>query len=403
MKREVVITGLGLVSPMENGRGIDIFWDGLCNGNNTIKPIKSFNVDNHKCHVGGEVDNIQHLLDDADFNECDKCTQFFALASQQALKDSGINYQKEFIGVSFGTILGGIISGERYISSILRQSPKDRDLLRKYTLHSIPSDIANKWSFRGPNICINTACSAGADAIGIAYREIQSGRIDVMLAGGADSLSEFVFCGFSALGALTQTDKVQPFDKNRSGLALSEGAGAIILEEKEHAISRNAKIYCYLSGFGSANDAYNIVRPHINGEGLSRAMDMAAIESGDKNREINYISAHGTGTVYNDLMETKAIKLSFGKRAKKIRISSIKSMLGHGLGASSVIEAICCIKTMQSGIIPPTINYQVQDPECDLDYVPNHAVRENINASMSLSAGFGGQNTALIFIKDVVV
>ena len=402
MRREVVVTGLGIVSPMELGAGIDIFWQGLCNGKNTIKPITSFDVSGHKCRVGGEITDFKRFLDDTYFDSYDKCTQLFALASKQAIGDSKIASQSDTVGVAFGTILGGIISGERYMDDIFFKSCKsNNNLLRDYSLHSTPASIAKRWAFTGPNICINTACASGADAIGYAYREIQNGRADVMLAGGADTLSEFVFRGFSALGALTQHGMVQPFDRDRSGLALSEGSGVIILEAKEHAVERNAEIYCSIKGFGSTNDAYNIVRPHTAGDGLSRAIDIAILESQVSHREIDYISAHGTGTIYNDLMETRAIKRSFGEESKKLKISSIKSMLGHSLGASAAIEAIHCIKVMQNSIIPPTINYQNKDIECDLDYVPNKALQKHVNISMSLSAGFGGQNAVLVFAKNI--
>jgi 3-oxoacyl-(acyl-carrier-protein) synthase len=218
-----------------------------------------------------------------------------------------------------------------------------------------------------------------------------------MIAGGADILSEFVFRGFSALNALTSNRQVRPFDRRRTGLALGEGAGVVVLEDRDHAHARGSKIYCTLAAAGSSADAYNMVRPHSEGEGLSRAISTALSGIKGGADDVNYLCAHGTGTPYNDSIETKAIKKVFGEKTYKIKINSIKSMIGHTLGAASAIEAISCIKAIQHNIIPPTINYKEPDPECDLQYVVNVACRHNIDTCMSLSAGFGGQNSALVF------
>lgn len=369
-----MITGLGVVTPIDCGKGINVFWKGLCNGTNIIKPIKSFNTDGHKCNVGGEITG---------FETDDRCARIFSLACEQAIVDSGIAFRSELSGISFGSILAGIGS-------------RDKD----YFVGYISRVVAERWNLRGPNICVNTACSSGADAVGLAFNEILSGRINVMVTGAADLLSEFAFQGFSALDALTKDGLVRPFDKNRSGLALSEGAGALILEEKAHAQKRSAKIYAELKGFASYSDAYHLVRPQPEGEGLSMAISQAIANAGINLKDVDSINAHGTGTTYNDAIETKAIKRAFGKFASGIKITSIKSMIGHALGASSVIEIISCIKAMESNTIPPTINYQTPDPECDLDYVFNKACKKDIRLSMSLSAGFGGQNTAILFKKE---
>lgn len=400
LQREVVITGLGVVTPMDNGQGVDSFWEGLCNAKNMIKPIKLFNVEGCKCQVGGEISGFEKFIKDSSLSNGNRCTQLFALASQQAIEDSALKIDSETAGVSFGSILGGIDSGQRYMEkAFFLNGIKDSSLLKDYSLHSIPAYIAKKWNLKGPNLCVNTACSSSSDAIGLALNEIKNGRVDVMVAGGADILSEFIFRGFSALHALTEDGFVKPFDKYRTGLALSEGAGAVILEEINHARLRNAKIYCRVIGFSSIIDAYNLVRPHKDGSGLSNAIDTALTEAGIEPEDVDYINAHGTGTVYNDLSETKAIKLSFGKIAKRIKISSIKSMIGHTMGASSVIEAVCCVKVLHDYVIPPTINYDVPDPDCDLNYTPNVACKAKVNIAMSLSAGFGGQNSVLIFKK----
>jgi 3-oxoacyl-(acyl-carrier-protein) synthase len=258
---------------------------------------------------------------------------------------------------------------------------------------------AEFWRFNGPNICVNTACSSGADAIALGAQEIRSGRADVMVCGAADVLSEFVFRGFSALDALTKDGFVRPFDKNRSGMALSEGSGVVIIEEKFHAQKRGAKVYGRLSGYSSTSDAYHLVRPAKNGEGLARAITLALEEAYVTPQDVGYISAHGTGTFHNDLSETNAVKTAFGDYAGKVNISSIKSMIGHSMAASSAIEAVVCLKAMQEKMIPPTINYHTPDPECDLDFTPNNSVRKEINTAISLSAGFGGQNAVLVFRK----
>ncbi len=369
-----MITGLGVVTPLDCGKGIDIFWKGLCSGTNVIKPIKSFNTDGHKCNVGGEIPG---------FVTDDRCAKIFSLACEQAVADSGIAFRSEIMGISFGSILAGIGS-------------KGKDYFSNYA----STVVAERWNLRGPNICLNTACSSGADAVGLAFNEILIGRVDVMIAGAADLFSEFAFQGFSALDALTKDGLVRPFDKNRTGLALSEGAGALILEEKAHARKRSAKIYAELKGFASGSDAYHLVRPHPEGEGLSMVISQAIANAGINLNEVDFINAHGTGTTYNDAMETKAIKRAFGKFASAIKITSIKSMIGHALGASSVIEIISSIKAMESNTIPPTINYQTPDPECGLDYVFNQACKKDIRSSLCLSAGFGGQNSAILLTKE---
>lgn len=368
-----MVTGLGVVTPFDCGEGIDVFWEGLCKGTNVIKPIKSFDTGGHKCNVGGEISG---------FEKDNRCANIFSLACEQAILDAGVSFRSEIIGVSFGTILAGIgRKGEDYFS------------------HYISGAVAERWNLRGPNICVNTACSSGADAVGLAFNEILTGRIDVMIAGAADLLSEFVFQGFSALDALTKDGLVRPFDRNRTGLALSEGAGVVILEEKAHAEKRSAKIYAEIKGFASCSDAYHLVRPQPEGEGLSLAISQAIANARIPLSDVDFINAHGTGTTYNDTVETKAIKRAFGKFAYSVKVTSIKSMMGHALGASSAIEIISSIKAMESGIIPPTINHRDFDPECNLDYVFNKAYKKDIKCSMCLSAGFGGQNSAILLTK----
>jgi 3-oxoacyl-(acyl-carrier-protein) synthase len=398
--KEVVITGAGVVTPLECGKGIQAFWKKLCDGTNAVRPIKRFDVRGHKCGVGAEVFDFEPLLDDR-WQENDRCAKLFALACQYALQDAKvIKPLLRSAGVAVGTILGGISSGEQYMNERFFLFKKGlKRLLKQYCLHTIADSVAKSFSLQGPVISINTACCSGADAIRSAAAQIQNGRTTIMLAGGVDVLSEFVFRGFSALNALTTDGKVRPFDKGRTGLALGEGAGVVILEEKGHAYARRAKIYCRLAGAGSSADAFHMVRPQKEGEGLSRAISAALLQVKGKTDAVDYICAHGTGTLYNDIMEAKAIKRVFAQKAYSIKINSIKSMIGHTLGASSAIEAINCIKSIESNTIAPTINFQERDPECDLQYVVNTACEHNINMCISLSAGFGGQNTALVFSR----
>ena len=397
--KEIVVTGVGVVTPLEHGAGVDTFWNELCRGANAIGPIRGFDVQGYKCNVGAEVNDFELFLEDYWREGHDRCTQLFALACQYALHDAAVNnISKESTGVAVGTILGGIASGVKHMEArYFRAEEGDRNLLKKYCLHSVASSVARRFSLQGPVLSINTACCSGADAIRYAAMQLQNDRATMMIAGGVDILSEFAFRGFSALNALTTEGKVRPFDRRRTGLALGEGAGVVVLEEKSHARERGARIYCTLSGAGSSADACHLVRPDREGEGLSRAMNIALAQASAIPNSIDYICAHGTGTLYNDAMETKSIKRTFKEEAYLVRISSIKSMIGHTLGAASAIEAITCIKAIEGSAIPPTINYGEADPECDLAYVVNSAHKQEVNACMSLSAGFGGQNTALIF------
>ena len=400
--KEIVVTGVGVVTPLDCGKGTQDFWDKLCRGTNAIKPIRGFDVRGHKCNVGGEACGFESFLDDHWEKEHDRCAGLFALASRYALQDAGAdNSLIRAMGVVVGTILGGIESGERYMRGRFSIPKKeDPNLLKQYRLHATADYIKKRFVLQGPSISLNTACCSGADAIRGAASCIRNDDAAMMMAGGVDILSEFVFRGFSALNALTTDGKVRPFDKNRTGLALSEGAGVLILEEKNHACERGARIYCTLVSSGSSADAYHLVRPTKDGDGLFRAMSNALSRIEGAGDTVDYICAHGTGTQHNDHMEARAIKRVFGKRTPLVKVGSIKSMIGHMLGAASAVEAINCIKAMEHGIIPPTINFEEPDPDCDLQYVVNAAMKKSIKTCMSLSAGFGGQNTALVFRKS---
>jgi 3-oxoacyl-(acyl-carrier-protein) synthase len=396
--KDVVVTGIGVITPLDAGNGVVSFWDSACRGVNAIKPIVRFDTAGHRCRVGAEIEGLANLHDDQTGCDVEPSARLMALAFQQAVNDAALKSDVlKKAGVAVGTILAGIGSAEKYWAE--RFSSKERprqELLRGYCLDSLAQRMVRRFTLEGPSFAMNTACCSGADSIRTAASQIRAGRVSVMLAGGVDVLSEFVFRGFSALNAMTTDGKVRPFDRNRRGLALGEGAGALILESRDHAEARGAEIYCLLAGSGTAADAAHLVKPHRNGEGLARAITRA-LESASMSGTVDFICAHGTGTPYNDSMEAKAIKGALNGGSSKVRVTSIKSMIGHTLGAASAIEAVACVKAMETGIIPPTINFESQDPECDLQYVLNKPVQTRIDACMSLSAGFGGQNTALIF------
>jgi len=399
LNKEVVVTGIGVVTPLDNGKGVGSFWDGACRGVNTVRPITRFDVKGHQCGVGAEIEGLMDLHDGISKNDTDPSFRIMSLACKYAVDDALLEGDSlENAGVAVGTILGGITSAERYWGARFFSMEERRDdFFREYCLDSVANHVVKRFSLRGPSFSLSTACCSGADAIRTAATQISNGRISVMLAGGVDVLSEFVFRGFSALNAMTTDGLVKPFDKNRRGLALGEGAGVLVLEDRFHAESRKARIYCSLIGAGTSSDASHIVKPNRDGEGLARAISQALMNAKVQGELIDFVCAHGTGTSYNDTMETKAIKRGLGQMAKKIKVTSMKSMIGHTLGAAAAIEAVTCVKAMETGTIPPTINYQLPDQECDLDYVVNKQYKHSIDVCMSLSAGFGGQNTALIF------
>jgi 3-oxoacyl-[acyl-carrier-protein] synthase II len=393
VKNAVVITGVGLVSPVEPFMGVDIFWNALCSGEDAIKkvPPPVLDMDREWLMAGIDMSGGQAGLQ----SECpeDKLHILAEEALSRALMDA--NLQGDLtIGLSIGTVLGNILLKEKRL--IRNKGGNITGETERESLSYINSFLKAKYDLKGQGISVSTACSSGTDAIGIAARKIMSGRSDIMIAGGVDVLSDFAVIGFHSLQALTEK-KVQPFDKNRSGLAIGEGAAFIVLEAEEKAVKRGARVYGKVLGYASRADAHHLTGPHREGRGLADAINEAMFQANLKPHGIHYINAHGTGTVYNDLMETKAIKASFGDVAYNIPISSTKSMLGHSFGAAGVIEAICCLLSIKTKIIHPTINFEERDPECDLDYVPNKARQQEVKIAMSLSAGFGGQNSAIIF------
>lgn len=380
MSQRVVVTGIGLIAPLNPFQGINEFWNSLCAGQDAIKRrrLPMLDIEREWLMAGIDVPDMKpenkllHIAEEA----------FLMAARDAGIKDFGKTC------LSIGTVLGNVLLKEKRLMQKTGHGGEE-------SLSYITSYLSGKYGLGGEQIAVSTACASGTDAIGIAARKIMSGAADAVIAGGVDVLSDFAILGFNALQVLTE-EKVRPFDKNRSGLALGEGAAFLVIESEKHASLRGAKIYGEVKGYASRSDANHLTGPHREGRGLADAVLCAMSEGNLKAEDIDYINAHGTGTIYNDLMETKAIKKVFGRRAYDIPVSSTKSMLGHSFGAAGVIEAICCLLAINTKTIPPTINYMEKDPECDLDYVPNISRKKEVSAAISLSAGFGGQNSALI-------
>ncbi len=410
MKKRVVVTGLGCVTPI--GIGKDKFWNSLINGISGIDHISRFDTEAFNTKIAAEVKdfNAEDYIDKREIKKMDKFTQFAVAAAQMAVEDAKLKI-KEINSNRFGVILGSGIGGietlEDQSNKLLERGP------RRVSPFFIPMMISNIASgqisialgAKGPNISVVTACAASTNAIGEAFRTIQYGDADIMITGGSEApITPLAIAGFSSMKAMsTNNDNPKkasrPFDKNRDGFIMGEGAGILLIEELEHALKRGAKIYGELVGYGRSADAYHITAPAPDGEGAARAMNCALEDANINYDVIDYINAHGTSTHYNDKFETDAIKTVFKEHAYKLDISSTKSMTAHLLGAAGGVEAIACILTIVNGIIPPTINYETPDPDCDLNYVPNLAKKANVEYALSNSLGFGGHNASIIFKK----
>lgn len=383
MTRRAVVTGVGLVTPLDQGRGKEAFWAGLIQGVDALRPISLFDASGYSMNAAAEITSFGGI-------RAGRWQRFLDTAFDSAVADSAIGSLSvgRKCGIILGTVLGDILSEED------AWSRRERASLAATRLSSGAENLAKRYALGGPVTTISTACASGTDSIGMALRLIQTGAADLMVAGGGDTLSEFAFSGFNSLGAMTR-DVVRPFDGNRTGLALGEGAAFLLLEEEGHARRRGARIYCSVAGYASAADANHLTGPDRQGRGLARAITEALAEAGLES--VDYINAHGTATPYNDLMETKAYKSVFGAQAAQIPVSSIKSMIGHSFGAAGAIEAVATIMAIERSVLPPTINFVTKDPECDLDYCPNTARVKHIRSAMTVSSGFGGQNSAIIF------
>ncbi|WCK53012.1 beta-ketoacyl-ACP synthase II [Aneurinibacillus sp. Ricciae_BoGa-3] len=410
MKNRVVVTGLGAVTPIGNNAAE--FWDGLLNGKSGIDLIQSFDTSEYPAKIAGEVKNFdpEQYLDKKDVKRSDRFVHFAVAAARMAVDDAKLDMSQEDaerVGVYIGSGIGGLGTWEEQHTILLEKGP------RRVSPFFIPMMIANMASgqvsitigAKGPNSAAITACASATHSIGDAFKIIERGTADVMITGGSEAcVRRMALAGFSNAKALsTRNDEPQkasrPFDKDRDGFVMGEGAGIIVLESLEHAQKRGAKILAEIVGYGMSADAYHLTQPAPEGEGAARSMRDALRDAGMKPEEVSYINAHGTSTEYNDKFETAAIKKTFGEAAYKVAISSTKSMTGHLLGAAGGIEAIACVLALRDQIVPPTINYETPDPECDLDYVPNEARKMEVNTAMSNSLGFGGHNATIIFKK----
>ncbi|MCG2714563.1 MAG: beta-ketoacyl-ACP synthase II [Candidatus Omnitrophica bacterium] len=408
MKKRVVITGLGVISPV--GNDTQSFWQSLKEGKSGVGPITSFDATAFDSRIAAEVkdfDPTHYGISLKDVKRTAKFVQFAVAAAKQAVESSGLDLNKEDrdrIGVIIGSGIGSLRTIEDEHKTLLSKGPSRLSpfLIPMLIINEASGVVAIVHGFRGPNSCVATACASGSHAIGDAYRIILYGDADVMLTGGTEScIVPTAVGGFCALKALsTSNDNPQkasrPFDRGRNGFVMAEGCGLVVLESLEHAQKRNAHIIAEIVGFGMTCDAYHVTAPDPDGRGAAQAMIIAMKDAQMNPSEIAYINAHGTSTKLNDKIETLSMKKAFGESAKKVMVSSIKSMTGHLLGAAGGVEFLTCCLVIKDGVVPPTINYEQQDPDCDLDYVPNTARKAHVSACMSNSLGFGGHNASLI-------
>jgi 3-oxoacyl-[acyl-carrier-protein] synthase II len=406
----VVITGLGVVAP--SGIGVESFWQNLINGVSGIGPITRFDASKHDCRIAGEVKGFDPLqwLEKKEARKMDLFIHYAMAAAQMAIEDAGLKVTSEDaerIGVYIGTGMGGVPALEESHRILLEKGPSR---ISAYFIPSIITNLASgqismRYGMKGPNSCVCTACATGNHAIGDAFRLVARGSADAMVAGGTEAvITPLTIGGFAAMRALSTrngepTRASRPFDKDRDGFVMGEGSGVMILESLEHACRRGARIYAEIVGYGMSADAYHITQPAPDGEGAARSMGLALADAGLKPSEVDYINAHGTSTPTGDVNETQAIKSVFGEHARTVAVSSTKSMTGHLLGAAGGVESVITVLTILNGQIPPTVNYEVPDPDCDLDYVPNTARRLPVRVALTNSFGFGGTNASLVFRK----
>jgi 3-oxoacyl-[acyl-carrier-protein] synthase II len=408
MANKVVVTGLGLITPLGLDRNSS--WKGITTGKSGIDKIISFDTENFQTKIAAEIPdfNPEEILGKKISKRLDRFAQFACVAAKEAIKDSGIFLESVDLN-RFGILIGSGIGGIKTLSEqnevLIKKGPSR---ISPFLVPMMLSDMASgqvsmMLGTKGPNFSTVSACSSAADSIGQAMLMIRRGDADIVMAGGTEAaICPIGIAGFNACHALSTnndnpTKASRPFDAERDGFVLGEGAGLLILESEEHALKRGASILCELSGYGSTSDAHHVTQPHPEGEGAARAMTLSMKDANIEKEKIAYINAHGTSTQLNDKFETIAIKRAFGDHAKKLKVSSTKSMTGHLLGAAGGIEAAFTVMAINEKVVPPTINLATPDPDCDLDYVPNHALKGNVPAAMSNSLGFGGHNSALLF------
>ncbi len=407
-KRRVVVTGLGIVSPV--GNDINTAWQNVVNGVSGVAAITHFDTEGFSAKIAGEIKNFEvaNYLSAKDAKKMDPFIHYAMAASEQAICDAGLEVTEanaERIGVYVGAGIGGILGIQNTTETWLNKGPKRISpfFIASTIINMASGNISIKYGLKGPNLAMVSACSSATHSIGMAYRSIQYGDADVMICGGAEYASTPIAVGgFASSKALSTrnddpTAASRPWDSERDGFVLGDGAGVLVIEAYEHAVKRGAKIYAELSGFGMSSDAYHMTAPSPGGEGASRCMRNAINDSGFNNQQIDYINAHGTSTPQGDQCESDAIKLTFGDHARKIGVTSTKSMTGHLLGAAGGIEAIFTVMSLYDQVMTPTINLTNPDPMCDLDYVPNEARQATIEVAISNSFGFGGTNGSLVF------
>ncbi|MBM7854394.1 3-oxoacyl-[acyl-carrier-protein] synthase II [Desulfohalotomaculum tongense] len=410
MSKRVVITGMGAITPV--GTGVEKFWSSLISGVSGIDRISTFDPSEYSTQIAGEVKDFTatDYIDKKEARRMDRFTQFAVAATGMALRDAELDLEKEKrerIGVIIGSGIGGMETLWQQAKTLINRGPG------RVSPFLVPMMIANmgagqvaiSYGLQGPNVTAISACASSNNAVGDAFKLLQRGDADVMITGGTEApITPLSVAGFCALKAMsTRNDEPhkasRPFDAQRDGFIMGEGAGIMVMETLEHAQARGAKIYAEIVGYGSTCDAYHITAPDPEGNGAARAMQIALKDAGLQPEAVDYINAHGTSTPLNDKIETKAIKRVFGEHARKLLVSSTKSMTGHLLGAAGGVEALVCVLSIYNGIVPPTINYEVPDPECDLDYVPNQAREKDVKVALSNSLGFGGHNVTVAFKK----
>jgi len=412
-RREVVVTGLGIVSPVASE--LDRFWEGIKNGQSGISRVENVeDIDQYPVTIGGEIRdlNIEKYIDKKEVRKMDPFSIWGVAAAAMAVEDSGLDLNAvdlQRVGVIASSGIGGMQYMQTQSARAIAGGPRriSPQLIPQMIVNILSGYVAIKYGFKGPNFSVTSACASGSHSIGESMRMIQYGDADVMIAGGAEaSVAMLGIGGFAAMRATSRRNDdpqgaSRPFDKERDGFVMSEGAGIVVLEEKEHALKRGARIYCDAAGYGRTCDAYHITAPSEEAVEAGRGMSLAISDAGLNPEDIDYINAHGTSTPYNDKGETIAIKRALGEElAYKVAVSSTKSMTGHMLGAAGGVEAAICALAIRDSIAPPTINYTTPDPDCDLDYVPNVAREMEINVALSNSLGFGGHNATLCFTKS---
>ncbi|MFC1838833.1 beta-ketoacyl-ACP synthase II [Thermodesulfobacteriota bacterium] len=408
MKRRVVVTGMGMVTPL--GTGVEKNWEALCAGKSVIGPVTKFDASEYKSRIAAEVSDFtsSDFMDKQKIRRFDIFIHYGIASARMAIEDSGLKIgsgNSHRIGCLTGSGLGGLSMIENFHKILLERGPGRVSpfFIPGIIPNMLPGQIAIEFGAQGPNSSIETACAASCHAVGDSYRLIKEGIADAMITGGSEAvITPLAFAGFCSMKALsTRNDEPKkasrPFEKDRDGFVMGEGAGILVIEELDHALERGANIYAEIVGYGMSGDAYHVSAPHPEGDGAVSCMSMAIETAGLKPEDVDYINAHGTSTPLNDLSETKALKKLFGEHAYKLAISSTKSMTGHLLGGTGGVEAIYSVLTIKNGIIPPTINYDSPDPECDLDYVPNNSRKSDVKVVMSNSFGFGGTNGSLLF------